>query len=142
LFVTSLECFASVRKYNYRTNQNIIATTYCQRYLIEKVQLYLQLVNVSISYLIAIRYKKVVSFRPYNWNNNLNFIIFPPFYDFKALIFGLLKCHTVWCSMRIISKISSVYDGNNKRAYSIFHFVFHLKKNAAAKICAAYERTL
>jgi len=30
----------------------------------------------------------------YNCNNNLNFIYLPPF-CFKALIFGLLKCHTV-----------------------------------------------
>jgi len=46
---------------------------------------------------------------------------------------------------KIISKISSVHDGNNKRAYSIFHhlknFSLHLKKNfaeATAMICAAY----
>jgi len=43
--------------------------------------------------------------------------------------------------MHITSKISSVHDDNNKRAYSIFHFAYHLKKNAVeatTMICAAY----
>jgi len=42
--------------------------------------------------------------------------------------------------MLITSKISSVHDGNNKRADSISH-PFHLKTSAAAAIamiCAAY----
>jgi len=42
--------------------------------------------------------------------------------------------------MHITTKISSIHDGNNKRAYSIFR-PLHLKKNAAAAtaiICATY----
>jgi len=39
------------------------------------------------------------------------------------LIFGLLKCHTIWRLMHISSKISSIHDSNNKRAYSIFHLL-------------------
>jgi len=42
-----------------------------------------------------------------------------PFCGFKALTFGLLKCHTVWRLMHISSKISNVHN-DNKRAYSIF----------------------
>ncbi|KAL6260812.1 hypothetical protein P5V15_008338 [Pogonomyrmex californicus] len=43
--------------------------------------------------------------------------------------------------MHITSKISSVHDGNNKRAFDFPSTSLHLKKNAAeaiAMICAAY----
>jgi len=55
------------------------------------------------------------------------------------LTFGLLKCRTVWCV--ITSKINSIHDGNNKRAYSIFHpFRISSKENAEAieMICVEY----
>jgi len=68
--------------------------------------------------------------------------MFPPFCDFKALILGLLKCHTVWRLMHITSQISSVYGGNNKRAYSIFRPLRVSSEKYAAEatamICATY----
>jgi len=56
------------------------------------------------------------------------------------LTFGLLKCQTVWHLTHISLKISSVHDGNNKRAYWIFHplRVSSEEKCCTAMICAAY----
>jgi len=65
-------------------------------------------------------------------NKNLNFIYLPALFGFKALTFGLLKCHRVWCLMHKITKISSIHDGNNKRAYSIFH---PLRVSSEEKCC-------
>lgn len=60
------------------------------------------------------------------------------------LTFGLLKCHEVWHLMQITSQINNVYDGNNKRAHSIFHPLrVSSKKNAVEAIemiCAAYGK--
>jgi len=56
------------------------------------------------------------------------------------MTFGLLKCYTDWRLMHIASKISSVHDGNNKRAYSIFHPLRFSSEECCsiAMICAVY----
>jgi len=50
------------------------------------------------------------------------------------LTFGHPKCYTIWRLQHISSKINSVHDGNNKKAYSIFHplRVSSEKKDAVA----------
>jgi len=49
--------------------------------------------------------------------------IYPLFCGFKAFIFGLLTCHTVWRLIHITSKISSDHDGTKDVTKSIFDFL-------------------